>query len=371
MKTIFNLKLYMIVLLVLGVLSCEKRSNYVESGDTPGSLNTIESVRISGVEATIDQLSREIFVSLPGTTDISAVLFQAEVPDGVTLSPASGSSVDLSDPLTITMDDGIATKTYRLTAKLLPSKIAFLGDGATPAEISDDDVRAAALWAMGIYGSNFKYIPYTQLIEGSLDDVNVLLYVHDLVGSTDQPAAVLERLNVISKFFVLGGKIVGGLHGTGLVEELGRDTSGLRNIFGTGAGGINPDTWGIGLTDTSLGNILSAGCDFNTDGNIPVINPGYKEDHNALWNLGSLDSPAFSTFGTQYNAECVGAWDWALGGQQYAGIVLFKPTPEFQGYFLAIGIGGMEWNMNDDRENPYLSNVQTIYRNGIDYLATR
>lgn len=371
MKKIVSLKISILALLALGVLSCEERSNYSDVSSISSVFNYIEAASVNGASISIDQLSREMNVSLPGRTDITNLTFEATVPEGVNISPASGSTIDLSQPLIVEINDGISSKQYRLTAKLLPSKIAFLGDGATLNEISDDDVRAAGLWAEQVYGSDFKYIPYTQLVEGVLDDVNVLFYMHDQVGSTDQPTAVLERLNVISKFFVQGGKIVAGLLGTGLAESLGRDTSGLRTILGAGEGGINDDTWAIGITDSDLGNILSAGCEYNSDGNIFVINGGYKEDHNALWNLGSIDSPKYSNFGTLYNAECVGAWDWALGGEGFAGIVLFHPTARFGGYFLAIGIGGMEWNMNDNRVNPYQNNIETVYRNGIDYLATR
>lgn len=362
------LKSLMIVTLMLGLQSCTERENYT---DGPSVLDIVSSVEINGKEATVNHLNGNITVSLSGDTDLSNVNFEANFPQGVTISPNTGTSLDLTHPVSLMVSNGVTTRQYTISAKLLPSKIAFLGDGATLNDISDDDVKEAGLWAQQVYGSKFVYIPYNQLTEGALDGVNVLFYMYDKVGATDQPAALLEHLNVISKFFVQGGKIVAGGHGTGLVEELGRDKSGLRNIIGSGTGGNNPDTWGVGFAATALGNTISQGCQFYSDRKMYVINGGYKEDHNALWNLGTLDDPKFVSFSNTYDAEVVAAWDWAIDGQGFGGIVLWKPSGRFEGYIMTLGIGGMEWHMNDNRVNPYADNIRTVYKNSIDYLGSK
>jgi len=362
------IKSLMIVTLFLGLQSCDERENYT---DGPKVLDVVSAVQLNGKDADVNHLKGSISISLPGDTDLSNVAFDAVFPNGVTVTPETGSTLDLSSPVDLSVSNGVTTRHYIISAKLLPSKIAFLGDGATLNDISDDDVKEAGLWAKQVYGDKFVYIPYSQLTEGSLDGVNVLFYMYDEVGSTAQPAALLEHLNVISKFFVQGGKIVAGGHGTGIVEELGRDTSGLRNILGSGTGGANPDTWGVGFANTELGSIISLGCQFYADRKVNVINAGYKEDHNALWNLGSLDSPKYTSFTNLYDAEVIGAWDWAVDGQGFGGIVYWKPSGRFQGHIIALGIGGMEWHMNDERVNPYANNVRTIYKNSIDYLGAK
>lgn len=362
------LKSFMIGVLMLGLHSCTERENYT---DGPSVLDIVTSVQLNGKLADINHLNGNITVSLSGDTDLSKVVFDAIFSEGVTITPSSGASLDLSKPVDLSVTNGVTTRHYVISAKLLPSKIAFLGDGATLNDISDDDVKEAGLWAQQIYGDKFVYIPYNQLTEGALDGVNVLFYMHDQIGSTAQPAALLEHLNVVSKFFVQGGKIVAGGHGTGIVEELGRDTSGLRNILGSGSGGSNADTWGVGFVNSPLGNTISQGCQFYNDRMVYVINAGYKEDHNALWNLGTLTDPKYMSFSGSYGAEVVGAWDWAVDGQGFGGIVLWKPSGRFQGYIMALGIGGMEWSMNDGRVNPYANNIRTIYKNSIDYLNTK
>jgi hypothetical protein len=318
----------------------------------------------------LDHVSGVVNVSLAGDTDLSSVLFEATYPEGATLVPESGTTVDLTSTLDVVVSNSISQRVYKVSATLLPTKVAFLGDGTTIAECADDDVKAAAEWTEATYGEDFVYISYDELSDEALNGVNVILYVHDQVGSSNQPEALLANLNVLSKFYVQGGKIVAGLLGTGLVEELGRDRSELRNIIGTGEGGDNPDTWGVGFTGSNVSNIISDGLTFYDINKAYVIDAGWKEDHNALWNLGSLDPPQYTTFNSLYNAEPVAAWDWAVDGQGFAGIVVWNPWDRFNGYMITIGIGGMEWYMNDDRVNPYLENVHIIYKNSIDYLAS-
>lgn len=368
MKRIGYINILTIAALLIGLLSCEERENYT---DGPEVLDIVEAVTINNKSAEIDHLSGSIDISLAGGTDLSSVLFEASAAEGVTVTPSSGSTLDLTSTVQVVASNDVSQRTYTIYATLLPSKVAFLGDGATIAEIADDDVKAAAQWAEATYGSDFVYVSYDDLSDEALDGVNVILYVYDNVGSSDQPAALLDKLNVLSKFYVQGGKIVAGLLGTGIVEELGRDNSGLRTIIGTGEGGANPDTWGIGFSGSPVANIISEGLDFFEPNKAYVINAGYKEDHNALWNLGSITTSPYTTFESLYGAEPIAAWDWAVEGQGFAGIIVWNPFERFEGYIITIGIGGMEWNMNDDRNNPYLSNVQKVYKNSIDYLLAK
>tara|TARA_R110001583_G_scaffold122569_1_gene273851 strand:- start:4819 stop:5925 length:1107 start_codon:yes stop_codon:yes gene_type:complete len=368
MNKVIIKNIFAIVALFIGLQSCDDRENYM---DGPMVLDIVEGITINGKNAEIDHLAGTIEVSLVGNTNLSTVTFEAKAPEGVTITPESGSTLDLTSPVEVVVSNGFSERVYSINATLLPSKIAFLGDGATIADIADDDVKAAAEWTQATYGSDFVYISYDGLTDEALEGVNVILYVFDQVGSSAQPAALLDNLNVLSKFYVQGGKIVAGLLGTGLVEELGRDTSGLRNILGSGVGGDNPDTWGIGFTSSPVANIISNGLEFFEPNKAYVINAGYKEDHNALWNLGSITTAPYATFNSLYNAEPIAAWDWAVDAQGFAGIIVWKPWDRFKGYMITIGIGGMEWSMNDARNNPYLSNVEKVYKNSIDYLSTK
>lgn len=355
------------LLLFVSVWSCSKRENYM---DGPSVLDIVEAVKINDKPASIDHLSGLIQVSLPGNTDLSNVTFFATAPAGVTISPATGTSLNLEQPVTVTADNGSSRRFYRIVATLLPSKIAFLGDGATIAQITDDDVQEAAQWAQQTYGEDFVYIPYAELDDEALQGVNVIFYMHDQVGSSAQPAALLEKINVLSKFYVQGGKILAGQHGTGIVEELGRDRSGLRTIIGTGTGGPNPDTWAVGFTNSPIANILTNGVTLKANGQVNVIDGGFKEDHNAMWTLDPMDLPKYASFSALYNAEVLATWDWNVASQGTGGIILWNPSGRFRGTIMTFGIGGMEWRMNDGRPNAYAPNIRTIYKNAIDYLKS-
>lgn len=368
MKNIKLIALLMIVITAGLLQSCNERENYM---DGPKSIDIVDEVLINGKSAVIDHLSGRIDISLAGDTDLTNVAYEATAPNGVAILPESGVILDLTLPVEVVASNGTSERTYKIYAKLLPSKIAFLGDGATIDECADDDVRAAALWTQQTYGENFIYIPYSGLSDEVLEEVNVLVYVFDQVGSADQPQALLDNLNYLSKFYVQGGKIVAGLLGTGLVDELGRDTSEMRTIIGTGPGGDNPDTWGIGFTNSEVANIISSGLNFYEANKAFVIDSGYKEDHNSLWNYGDIDVPQYANFNSMYNAEPIAAWDWAVEGEGFGGIIVWNPTGRFEGYMITIGIGGMEWSMNDGRDNPYLSNVHKVYQNSIEYLGTK
>ncbi len=361
------IKLAMILLLLGGVWSCDERENYTNG---PSVIDIVQSVEINGKVATIDHLAGLIQVSLPGNTDLTGVSFVVEAPDGVSVTPASGSTLDLTQTVEVIADNGSSQRYYQIKATLLPSKVAFIGDGATIDGISDDDAQEAAQWAEQTYGEDFVYIPFAELSDETLNGVNVILYVHDQVGSSAQPAALLNKLNVLSKFYVQGGQIVAGSHGTGIVEELGRDPSGLRTIIGTGAGGENPDVWGVGFTNSPVANILTDGVQLNANGQVPVIDGGFKEDHNSMWTMDPLAAPKYASFQSAYDAEVLATWDWNVASQGTGGIILWLPSGRFNGTILTIGIGGMEWRMNDGRENAYGQNIRTIYKNGIDYLKS-
>lgn len=352
------------VCLSLGFLACDEIDNYT---DGPSVIDVLESVTINDKAATIDHLAGSIRISLPGNTDLSSVSFEATAPDGVTITPGDG-TLDLTGPVEVIADNGNSQRVYRIQATLLPSKVVFLGDGPSLEEVSDDDERAAARWAQETYGENFAYISYAELSDEALNGVNVIFYVHDTVGTAEQPQALLDKLNVLSKFYVNGGKIVAGQHGTGIVAELGRDNSGLRTILGTGEGGVNMDVWAIGFTNSPAANIISDGVERNPDGSIPVIDGGFKEDHNSMWGLDPIAEPKYANFETQYRAEVLATWDWNVASQGTGGIILWKPQGRFQGTIMTLGVGGMEWNMNDGRENEYADNIRTIYKNAIDYL---
>ncbi|MEL1252143.1 DUF4960 domain-containing protein [Flavobacterium sp. DGU38] len=374
---------YQVVLfgfLSLLIISCDARDNYNDDADS--KLNILESVSINGVPASIDNLSGVISVVLPNTTNLEAVLLETETPSGVVSLPASGTTVNLKSNASIAVTFSNSKRNYVIDYKILPSRIAFINEASDIAGIADDDTKAFAQWAKETYKEDFVYIAFNDLTIQSLAEVNVLLFYHDQVGSSALPSAILNKKNVITQFVVEGGKMLTGGMANSYIAEIGRDKSGLLTIRSNGAGGNNNDIWSIDAgvnfqNDQRNSPVFNITTVISTDSNgyFPVINGGFKEDHNTMWDLAPLLAPGhqlgqFAEFQRLYGGKVLATWS-GVSDDAVAGIIEFMPTPVFAGTIIGIGFGGMEWSMNDGRINTYDNNVKGIYRNSIDYLRTK
>lgn len=380
LKITFQLKYVLLLVIATITYSCEERQNFDD--ELPSTLNIIESVKIGQTSATIDNLSGVVDFVLPSSTNLSSVVLDIKSPDGVIISPASGTTVNLTSPLELTATSGNKTRHYIINARVLPNQIAFVSDATSIENIVDEDVKAAAQWAKNTYGSRFVFIPFTDLTINSLKTVNVVFFFYDTQGTSALPQASLDKKNILTQYLVEGGKMLLGGMATSYAEVIGRDKSGLLTIKGNGIGFVDAGTWsidgGVNFQNDQRNNpIYNFTQVISTDSNgyFPVINGGYKEDHNNLWDLGPLLAPGhqkgqFAEFENLYGGKVLAVWS-GVSDECCPGIIEFKSNSVYAGTIIAIGIGGMEWAMNDGRTNTYASNIQGIYRNSIDYLNTK
>ena len=89
----------------------------------------------------------------------------------------------------------------------------------------------------------------------------------------------------------------------------------------------------------------------------------------AYYKLGNGDEMSYVKFTTDNNLKWLGVWD-GIGDYYMCGVFELTPKDDFQGTSLNIGIGGIEWHVNDVT-NPYQSNIEKMYKNAIDYLKTK
>ena len=364
----------------LVITSCEERENH--DNDLSSKLNIIQTMKIGQTSATIDDLSGIINFVLPANSSLTNVQLAITAPDGVVVNPKNGAIVDLTSPLVATAVYNGKVRNYIINAKVLPNQIAFINEAATINDIADDDVKAAALWTQQTYGSDFVYIPFNNVTLSALSNVNVVFFYYDQVGTSALPQEIINKKSVITQFVVEGGKMLAGGMATSYIAEIGRDTSGLLTIKGNGVGGINLDTWGIDggvhfQNDQRSHPIYNSPNVISTDSNgyFSIINGGFKEDHNNMWDLGPLLSPGaqigqFGEFERLYGGKVLATWS-GVADEAVAGIIEFKPTSVYTGTIIGIGVGGMEWNMNDSRINTYENNIKGIYKNAIEYLKTK
>ena len=380
LKMVLNMRYIGLLLLATLIYSCEDRLNYDDS--LPSSLNIVESIKIGNTEATIDNLSGVVNFVLPSDTNLSAVKLIMKSPQGVTLSPESGSTVNLTTPLELKATVNGKVRKYIINARVLPSQIAFVNDAASINDILDDDVKAAALWAQSIYGNKFVYIPFSDLTTEKLKSVNVVFFYYDTIGTSALPQGSIDKKSILIQYVVEGGKMLLGGMATSYAELLGRDKSGMLTIKDNGAGGNNPDIWTIDggvnyVNDQRNHPIYNFSNVIPTDshGFVRIIDGGFKENHNTLWDIAPLLGPGhqkgqFAEFERLYGGKVIGLWG-GVTDECCPGIIEFKANSVYSGTIIAIGIGGMEWSMNDGRTNPYDGNVRGIYKNAINYLQTK
>ena len=346
------------------------------------TLNIIESIKIGKTSATIDNLSGVIDFVLPSETNLNSVVLDIKSPEGVILTPATGTTVNLTTPLELTASSGGKTRHYIINARVLPNQIAFVSDATSIETIVDEDVKAAAQWAKNTYGSRFVFMPFSDLTINSLKTVNVVFFFYDTQGTSALPQISLDKKNILTQYLVEGGKMLLGGMATSYAEVIGRDKSGLLTIKGNGIGFVDGGTWGIDggvnfQNDQRNNPIYNFTQVISTDSNgyFPILNGGYKEDHNNLWDLAPLLGPGhqkgqFAEFENLYGGKVLAVWS-GVSDECCPGIIEFKSNSVYAGTIIAIGVGGMEWAMNDGRINTYAANIQGIYRNSIDYLNTK
>jgi hypothetical protein len=367
-------------------LGCEERLNYDDT--LSDRLNIVTSLKGNESIATIDDVRGSIKLVLPPKSDIKQVVLKIEVPNGVELSPENESIVDLSSPVSISASYKGKTRYYELSATVLPNQIAFLGEHNSYEELienADDDVVEAAKWVKNNYSSDFLYLDVKNLKFEDLASVNVIVFVYDQVGSSELPEVFSKSTSksAMIKFLVNGGKLLLGGMATSYASIIGRDNSNLLTIKGNGPGFVNDDTWtidgGVNFQTTQLNHPLFTQnpglIQYDVNGFIPVISGGFKEDHNNIWDAAPLLDPGhqkgqFKEFERLYGGKVLGVWG-GVGDECCPGIIEFMPKAPYLGTVIAIGIGGIEWNMNDGRNNEFAQNVRGLYKNAIDYLSIK
>ena len=340
------------------------------------------------VEETIDGKATEYAVSGCGKDEVWNFTLVAANAEGKAL-PVSGS------------------------VKVGRTAVGFLSVYATPEELvqkGDDDEASAWLWLHKQH-PDADFLPFSTIdSQEKLQKYRVLWWLRDLEGVDEEavwtmPADVVSATPYIKQWYKDGGSLLLWSHATVYVGTLGRlETSMLRgndHTIGAGAGGINNDTWrmGVGLnpggkfsidfTSHPLYNGIGAEAGDRCK-LIPVKGAGWTEDHNCLY----FNIPAVLTGKENQDEECyrlltevygiypLGTWDSQIDFVSQLNIWEARPgNTEFQGTILCIGNGGCEFSMKNldgtpdksanPKNNPYQGNILKMATNAIEYLKTR
>lgn len=382
-----------------GVVETNKEYFFsVKLRDTKGNLSLGQSVKFTREGA-------QPVKNLTAVQNNTDVVLSWEVPTGISGIKLSygTTTVDLAPTTTTYTIQNMAIGRYRfnvvttnsqnklsnsvlLDFKVGSTIVAYVGVYADKAALlanGDDDEIAAANWLFNTFPTSV-YISFDQIknAQVNLADYRVIWWNRDVESGGALPAAATDPVVVerIGNFYKEGGGLLLSTYAIQYLWKLGRMTEAHKMGIDVGGGFSNPDTWGVGVRikgQDQRQHPLFKGIEITTpNGGFPVIGPGWKENHNcvlievpAFYGLGNGDDLAYSKFTTNNNLKWLGVWD-GIGDYFMCGVFELMPNPQFAGSSINIGIGGIEWNQNS-QVNPHQSNIETMYKNAIDYLKTK
>lgn len=295
------------------------------------------------------------------------------------------------------VSDGVSTS---VTIDAEPSKVAILLP-SNDASSLDDDESAAKEWFQNSYGDKGVVLTPADIKAMSKIDraqYSMIWIQIDRVGLQhgwkQLPAEIVDA-DVIAKlkaFAQSGGNLFLTKHATQLSAAIGRiDESLAPGIFGSGEGGEGSDYW---TTNAVIGSNCDPKYDHRSHAafaglevlpandsvdnydheSYPLEGPGFREDHNCMWDLNAYDLPTKVPDGK----NVVNAWEklttsivlatWGhVTDYCCAGIVEYKPTTDYKGTVLCIGLNAYEFSQRGG--NKFQANMERLTKNCIDYLA--
>ena len=295
------------------------------------------------------------------------------------------------------VSEGVSTS---VTIDAEPSKVAMLLP-SNNASALDDDESAAEEWFKNTYGDKGVVLTPADIKAMSKIDrgqYSMIWIQIDRVGLEKGwqklPADIVDA-DVIAKlkaFAQSGGNLFLTKHATQLSAAIGRiDDSLAPGLFGSGEGGEGSDIW---TTNAVIGSNCDpkydhrshaafAGLDVLPIGDpvdnydhesYPLEGPGFREDHNCMWDLNAYGLPDKVPTGKNVvdawqqltNSTVLATWGHVID-YCCAGIVEFNPTTDYKGTVLCIGLSAYEFNQRGG--NQYQANTNRLTKNCIDYLA--
>ncbi|REE05538.1 DUF4960 domain-containing protein [Marinoscillum furvescens] len=414
---------YAIVLVaIVGIVSCG------DSNDEPAP----PALEITTITATSGDVSRTgvvdaaaqtvVFQPFAPRTDLTSVVIEVTLPEGVTVSPASGVAQDFSSgPVTYTISNGVEELAFEVTVTAeFAASIAFVGDANASGSITEPDMAAAFAFLSTEFGEDLEYIPFSSVNADALQYIEVVVYYQDtdkgnnpgMLEAIPVSAQAQSVVDAFKEWHANGGDFVLAGHATQYLNQLGRipadgdksyaDNGWAPRIFGSGDGFDNPDQWGINVNlnvnsietvsttdwDRSSHPILE-GATFSDVANpaegttydhpiVPLIAAGYKEDHNSMWDINAAPITdhvdAFDKadkWEAAMEATIIGTWGHVVDLCCGAVVELHpRAAAAGEGAIIVIGPAAYEWEQ-DGSANAFVDNNASLTVNSINYLMSK
>lgn len=338
---------------------------------------------INGVNGAIDHVSKKINIILSGETDVTELKPEIVLSSGVSISPASGETVDFTNPVGFTVKAGDHQEDYTVTVTRRGTglKVAYLGLAESRSAINDLDEKAAGDWLFNTF-SDATYISFDDIMDGAaLEDYATIWWHYDEAQELPAKAKNQAVVNALKAYRAGGGNLLLTTFAAQYVETLGVVPAGKgpNNVFGDFPphGGVDEDnSWGISFKGRE-DHPLYEGIETYEDGKAYFLEKGtFRLNHTAWWFLpewGGYENGAnwrSQTGGINLASE---AWDDHLDGR--VAIAEF-PGSEEDGNVIVIAFGAYDWynEMDNDNKpskpNGFLPNIERLTENAIKYLGS-
>jgi len=343
----------------------------------------IISFKINGLSATINNSGKTISLTMPEGTNLTALQPVIETGNGVSINPASGTTINFTSPVSFTVSNGNLTEVYtaKVTTPVSGPSVAFLGMAATRTGLTNPDEIAASDWLFGKY-SGAVYVSIADIASGAanLNNIDVIWWHFD--SATALPADAMSP-NVTSKIKTYlngGGNILLTSFAAQYVDALGIVPAGKgpNNVFGDFLPNGFVDTgsdWGISFKGYENHPVFD-GLQTYESGKANLLEKGtFRLNHTAWWFLpdwgGYVNGAGWrnQTGGNNIASE---AWDNTLDGR--VAIAEF-PGGTANKKCMVICTGAYDWynetvNGNPSQPNSFQDNIKKMTENSLNYLVT-
>lgn len=344
-------------------------------------LSPIKSFVINGITATINDVSKTITMTLPDNTNLTALQPVIELTNGVSISPASGATIDFTNPVTFVVTSN--GKSVNYTANVgVPVKglvVAFLGTAATRSGITNMDEVTASNWLFANF-PGAKYISFDSVLNGAdLSDVDVIWWHFD--SATNLPTVTYNPAvtAALKSFRTNGGNLLLTSFASQYVDALGIVPSGKgpNNVFGDFPpnGFVDGNSWGMSFVGHENHPIFQGLTTYEA-GKANLLQSGtFRLNHTAWWFLpdwgGYVNGAGWRTQTGGINLASE-SWDNNLDGRV---TIAEFPNSGTNKNVIVISMGAYDWYNETNssgvpsQANEFIGNIKLLTQNSINYLA--
>ncbi|MCC8035515.1 MAG: DUF4960 domain-containing protein [Rikenellaceae bacterium] len=344
-------------------------------------------------QGSVNNLARTVTVTVPYGTDLSSVSAYVEYTDGAALSPATGGTIDLRNPVTYTLSYQGYDFVYTVTASQRDEAFAFVGYAPHQTQLPGDE-KAAFEWMDDNY-ANCHYISFQGIRDGSVNlaDYDVIWWHYYEPNYPFEPVAPATDPEVVQAFkdYINGG---GGLYlstfACEYVVNLGITVYSPFNKFGNSLdpiGGPDVGEWGISADgnydhpvfqnlDMDFRELAEAEGQWQREHQVVMLQgPGVnRSNKGCLWNLEAGETIEVFRTVEEWNQVTggigLGSFDWDGYPLQRIALAEFPRIENGRGPVFCNGAASYEWwNCGDTGyTNSRRGNLETLTKNIIDHL---